>query len=97
MSIALTRVSVHISIAWKEIARYLAINCQNWEWQRDKVAKFIPWRKETKGRPLGMTSTDVMDPMTDADTKWVFPACTPNQAETKIPLVQQPSSSSNPT
>ena len=59
-------------LSWKDMARYVAINFDKWEWERDWIAHLIPRRRFTKGPLPGMTSKDVMYSEPEADDQWIF-------------------------
>ena len=59
-------------LSWRDMARYVAINTDQWEWERDGISHLIPDRRFTKGVPPGMTSADVMAEAPRVDEQWTF-------------------------
>ncbi|MCP3678952.1 MAG: hypothetical protein GY782_01110, partial [Gammaproteobacteria bacterium] len=70
---------------WQEMARYIAMTSDPWEWKQWQVAQFIPKRAFTRGHAPGITGKEAMGADLGSN-QWVFPIIAPCKFQLKLLL-----------
>ena len=70
-------------INYKEMARYVAMEAEEFDVNALKLGRIIPKRRYRKGCKPGVTGVEPMGKESDDEIKWVFPSREPTEVEKK--------------
>ena len=71
---------------WKEMARYLAMTSEGWQWRQWCVRDLIPWRRYSKGPSPGITGSGPLGKDIEDENKWIFPDRDPGPVQLRLLL-----------